>query len=163
MPKGLICEESELCRLLARARQRGQRVVFTNGCFDLLHPGHVSYLEEARELGDLLVVGLNADVSVRRLKGERRPILPENARARLLAALAAVDYVVIFSEATPYHLIELIQPDVLVKGGDWAPETIVGHEVVEARGGKVLSLPFIGGYSTSMIIEEILERYREES
>jgi D-beta-D-heptose 7-phosphate kinase/D-beta-D-heptose 1-phosphate adenosyltransferase len=163
MPKGLICEESELCRLLARARQRGQRVVFTNGCFDLLHPGHVSYLEEARALGDLLIVGLNADVSVRRLKGERRPILPENARARLLAALAAVDYVVIFSEATPYHLIELIQPDVLVKGGDWAPETIVGHEVVEARGGEVLSLPFIGGYSTSMIIDEILERYREES
>ena len=161
MRKGMICEVDELCCHLAGHRQRGERVVFTNGCFDLLHPGHVTYLEEARQLGDLLVVGLNADLSVRRLKGDKRPILPERARASLLAALAAVDYVVIFADETPGRLIECIQPDILVKGGDWAPENIVGHELVTARGGRVLSLPFVAGYSTSTIIADILNRYRD--
>ncbi len=149
-----------MCRYLDKHRRRGERVVFTNGCFDLLHPGHVTYLEDARKLGDLLVVGLNSDSSVRRLKGPARPILPEAARARLLAALAAVDYVTIFADETPYRLIKRIQPDVLVKGGDWAPETIVGREIVAARGGRVLSLPLVGGYSTSAIIATVLARYQ---
>ena len=148
-----------LSLVLERLQESGKKIVFTNGCFDILHPGHVSYLAEARALGDILVVGLNSDVSVRRLKGDKRPIMSEEARAQLLAALAAVDYVTIFAEDDPYNLINLLQPDILVKGGDWDTSAIVGRDIVEAGGGKVYSLPFIDEYSTTSIVEEIMRRY----
>lgn len=152
-----------LLETLAPLRAAGARVVFTNGCFDLLHPGHVAYLEAARQLGDALVVGLNSDASVRRLKGPTRPILTEEERATVLAGLRSVDYVVVFDEETPLRLIEAIVPDVLVKGGDWPVEAIVGAEVVLAAGGRVLSLPFVEGKSTTGIVERILSVVRCES
>lgn len=138
-------------------RTNNDRVVFTNGCFDLLHPGHVQYLAEARDLGHRLVVGLNSDASVKRLKGSSRPIQDESSRALILAGLATVDSVVIFDEDTPLKLIKAILPDILVKGGDWPVEQIVGSEIVKARGGQVLSLPFAEGYSTTGLIERIKE------
>jgi D-beta-D-heptose 7-phosphate kinase/D-beta-D-heptose 1-phosphate adenosyltransferase len=138
-----------------RLRREGKRLVFTNGCFDLLHPGHVRYLSEARSLGDALVVALNSDRSVRALKGEGRPILNQEERAEVVAALEAVDYVTIFDEETPRELIAGVLPDVLVKGGDWALDEIVGREEVEAAGGQVLSLPYIEGSSTTDIVERI--------
>ena len=151
----------ELSATLAPLQQRGDKVVFTNGCFDILHPGHVAYLDAARALGDLLVVGLNSDRSVKMLgKGDERPICTEQERAEVLAGLQAVDYVVVFDEPTPLALIEAIGPDLLVKGGDWAPEAIVGREVVEARGGKVVAIPFVEGQSTTGIVERILTRFR---
>lgn len=133
-----------------------QRVVFTNGCFDLLHPGHVRLLEQARALGDVLVVGLNSDESVRKLKGEGRPILPQGERAELLAALAVVDAVTIFPEPTPRELVAALLPDVLVKGGDWGANEIIGRTEVEAAGGRVVTLPYIEGYSTSGLIQKIV-------
>jgi D-beta-D-heptose 7-phosphate kinase/D-beta-D-heptose 1-phosphate adenosyltransferase len=139
-------------------RERGERLVFTNGCFDLLHPGHVRYLQEARKLGDRLVVAVNADETVARLKGAGRPLTPLAERMEILAALASVDYVVAFDEETPFEIIEEIVPDVLVKGGDWTKENIVGRERVEKDGGTVLSLPYAPGYSTSGILERIVER-----
>ena len=159
MKPGFVMPAKRLAPLLADFQKSGKKIVFTNGCFDLLHPGHVSYLAAARALGDLLVIGLNSDVSVRRLKGEKRPILPEEARSQLLAALACVDYVTIFAEDDPYQLIYLLQPDILVKGGDWDTDSIVGRDLVEARGGKVYSLPFVDEYSTTAIVEEIIRRY----
>ena len=150
----------KLLEALARRRAQGERVVFTNGCFDLLHPGHVTYLEAARGLGDLLVVGLNSDASVRRLKGPNRPILSQEERAMILAGLRSVDYVAVFEEDTPAELIRAVVPDVLVKGGDWSVESIVGREVVEDAGGRVLSLPFVEGQSTTGIVERILARPR---
>jgi len=138
-----------------RLRGEGKRLVFTNGCFDLLHPGHVSYLKQARSLGDALVVALNSDRSVRELKGEGRPILNQQERAEVIGALEAVDYVTIFDEETPRKLIAAVLPDVLVKGGDWAVDEIVGREDVEAAGGQTLSLPYIEGSSTTDIIERI--------
>ena len=138
-------------------RERGLRVVFTNGCFDLLHPGHVRYLQEARSFGDLLIVAVNGDATVARLKGEGRPLTPLDERMEVLAALACVDYVVAFEEETPFEIIEELVPDVLVKGGDWTPDRIVGRERVEREGGKVLSLPYAPGYSTSGIIERIVD------
>jgi D-beta-D-heptose 7-phosphate kinase/D-beta-D-heptose 1-phosphate adenosyltransferase len=132
-----------------------QTIVFTNGCFDLLHVGHLRLLERAAEMGDLLVVGLNSDASVRRLKGPGRPILPFEERAELLAGLKAVDQVVGFDEETPLKLIEQIEPDVLVKGGDWPKQQIVGREVVERRGGRVVTLPLSDDWSTSRIIDRI--------
>lgn len=132
-----------------------QTIVFTNGCFDLLHVGHLRLLERAAEMGDLLVVGLNSDASVRKLKGPGRPILPFEERAELLAGLHAVDRVVGFDEETPLKLIEQIEPDVLVKGGDWPKQQIVGRDVVERRGGRVVTLPLSGDGSTSRIIERI--------
>lgn len=140
-------------------RQQGRRVVFTNGCFDLLHPGHVRYLQQARTLGDVLIVALNSDRSVRELKGENRPILRQDERAEVMAALACVDYVTIFDEPTPRTVIAALLPDVLVKGGDWGVEAIVGREEVEAAGGQVLSLPFVDGCSTSDVIQRIASRY----
>ena len=145
----------ELVRKREALRVEGLAVVFTNGCFDLLHPGHVRYLADARSLGDALIVGLNSDRSVRILKGEGRPILNERERADVLAALQAVDYVIIFDEETPRDLIARLLPDVLVKGGDWAIDEIVGREEVEAAGGKVLSVPYIEGKSTTEIIARI--------
>lgn len=135
------------------------RVVFTNGCFDLLHPGHVRYLEQARALGDCLILALNSDRSVRELKGEKRPILRQDERAEVMAALASVDYVMIFDDPTPQRIIAGLLPDVLVKGGDWPLESIVGREEVEAAGGQVLSLPFVEGLSTTDVIERIVSRY----
>jgi D-beta-D-heptose 7-phosphate kinase/D-beta-D-heptose 1-phosphate adenosyltransferase len=152
-------QAEKLASLLKNHQSAGQKVVFTNGCFDILHPGHSTYLTAARALGDILVVGLNSDASVRRLKGDKRPIMTETARAQLLAALAAVDFVTIFDEDDPYQLIKLLEPDILVKGGDWDTSKIVGRDLVEARGGRVKSLPFIDEYSTTSIVEEILKRY----
>jgi D-beta-D-heptose 7-phosphate kinase/D-beta-D-heptose 1-phosphate adenosyltransferase len=140
-------------------RQAGRRVVFTNGCFDLIHPGHINYLQEARRLGDALIVALNSDRSVRELKGEKRPILEQNERATVMAALDCVDYVTIFDEPTPREIIAALLPDILVKGGDWGVDQIVGREEVEAAGGEVLSLPFVQGCSTSDVIERIVRRY----
>lgn len=131
-------------------------VVFTNGCFDILHPGHVDYLQRARSLGSCLVVGLNSDASVRRLKGPLRPVNDETSRALVLAALACVDYVAVFHEDTPYELIRTVEPDVLVKGGDWSVDRIVGRDLVEGRGGRVLSIPLLKGYSTTAIVDRIV-------
>jgi len=140
---------------LAPRRAAGARIVFTNGCFDLLHPGHVRYLAAARALGDALVVGLNGDASVRRLKGPGRPILSVDERAEVLAALAAVDHVVVFDEDTPEALVRRLQPDVLVKGADWAPDAIAGRDVVLARGGRVERVPLVPGVSTTELIRRI--------
>ncbi|WP_173197982.1 D-glycero-beta-D-manno-heptose-7-phosphate kinase [Geobacter sp. SVR] len=148
-----------LAALIAAERARGKKVVFTNGCFDLLHAGHVKYLQKARSLGDLLVLGLNSDASVRRLKGEKRPLIGEEERAHILAALDCIDYVVLFDEDTPLELITALQPQILVKGGDYTPEGVVGREVVEACGGHVELVTFVDGKSTTGIIERILERY----
>jgi rfaE bifunctional protein nucleotidyltransferase chain/domain len=145
--------------LVARhGRPRAERVVFTNGCFDLIHPGHVAYLEAARGLGDLLVVGLNTDASVSRLKGPGRPLVPEEARARVMAGLAAVDAVTFFDEDTPAELIAALRPDVLVKGGDYELDQIVGRDTVEADGGEVRVIPFLRGYSTTDLVRHIRQR-----
>jgi rfaE bifunctional protein nucleotidyltransferase chain/domain len=138
-----------------RSRADGRRIVFTNGVFDLLHPGHLRYLQQSRELGNTLVVGVNSDRSVRAIKGESRPVTPEHERAEILAALACVDVVVLFDEDTPYALISRLQPDVLVKGADWPEEAMVGRDIVEARGGRVVRVPFEPGYSTTNVIEKI--------
>ena len=140
-------------------KRNGKTVAFTNGCFDLLHPGHIRLLEQARALGDLLVVGINSDASVRRLKGEKRPLVPEAERAEVLAALEAVDCVTVFDEPTPRELIQALLPDVLVKGGDWGPDEIVGREEVEAAGGRVASIPFVEGYSTTALIERMVKDF----
>jgi len=140
--------------IVERLRAAGKTVVFTNGVFDLLHPGHVRYLQKARALGDALIVGVNSDRSVRAIKGPQRPITPEAERAELLAALAAVDAAVVFDEDTPHAIIAAIQPDILVKGADWAEDAIVGRDIVEARGGRVVRMPIEPGYSTSGIIEK---------
>ena len=137
------------------AKRNGRRVVFTNGCFDLLHPGHIETLEKARSLGDVLVVGVNSDRSVRQMKGAGRPILPERERAEILAALECVDGVVIFEQPTPREIVAALLPDVLVKGGDWASDQIVGREEVEAAGGEVISIPLVAGYSTTAMLEKI--------
>lgn len=153
-PPGLLAR-GPLAAVVADARARASRVVFTNGCFDLLHPGHVLYLAEASALGDLLVVGINSDESVRRLKGEFRPYLSAEARAVVLCGLRSVDYVTVFEEETPLALIEAITPDVLVKGGDWPVERIVGREWVVAHGGTVHALPFHPGFSSSSLAQRI--------
>lgn len=150
-----IKSAEEMCVVRDLLRAEGKRLVFTNGCFDILHKGHVLYLSYARELGDLLVVGLNSNDSVRRLKGETRPINAQQDRAVVLAALESVDFVVIFEEDTPYELIKLLKPDVLVKGGDWKSEDIVGSDIVLSYGGEVHSLNYYDGYSTTGIIERM--------
>ncbi len=160
---GEVLSQESLSLQIRSLQEDGKKVVFTNGCFDLLHVGHVRYLKAARELGDCLVVAINSDDSMRALKGSERPIIPEEQRAEILAALSCVDYVIIFQELDPFRLISLLQPDVLVKGGDWAPEQIVGREKVEARGGKVLSLPLVEGIGTSAIISSILNKYAKSS
>jgi len=153
--KDKILTRQQLPATLASWRAQGRKVVFTNGCFDLLHLGHVDYLEQARHLGDALVVGLNTDTSVGRLK-PGRPIQDERARARILASLAFVNAVVLFEEPTPLALIELVQPDVLVKGDDYTLDGIVGHELVLSWGGQVRTVPLVPGYSTSRIIQKIM-------
>ncbi len=136
--------------------ERPQGLCFTNGCFDLIHPGHVQYLEDVRALGGFLVVGLNSDASVRRLKGPSRPLQDEWARARILLGLRSVDAVIRFEENTPLELIRALQPDVLAKGGDYTPETVIGRDLVEARGGRLVLVPFLPGHSTSLIKDRIL-------
>lgn len=148
-----------LTAIITAQKARGKRVVFTNGCFDLLHAGHVKYLQKARNLGDLLVLGLNSDASVRRLKGEKRPLIGEEERAHILAALDCIDYVVIFDEDTPLELITALKPHILAKGGDYTVDGVVGKDVVEAYGGRVELVSFVDGKSTTNIIERILERY----
>ncbi len=143
-------------------QRREQTVVFTNGCFDLLHVGHIVYLEAAAQLGDQLIVGLNSDASIRRLKGKNRPIIFEADRARLLKALRMVSWVTIFDEDTPEVLISSIRPDVLVKGGDWPVEKIIGGDFVSSYGGKVIAMPFLSGYSSTRLIDTIVQRYRPE-
>lgn len=138
-----------------RLRTAGKTVVFTNGVFDLLHPGHVRYLQQARTLGDALIVGVNSDRSVRANKGPERPITPEQERAEILAALACVDAAVIFDEDTPHDLIAALQPDVLVKGADWTADAIVGRDIVEARGGRVVRVAIEAGYSTTRIVDSV--------
>ena len=153
----------ELLKIIKDLRTKGKRIVFTNGCFDLLHIGHVRYLEKAKALGDVLVVGVNSDASVRKLKGPKRPILPEEERAGILSGLGCVDYITIFSEIDPLKLIASLRPNVLVKGGDWTKEQTVGKEVVERSGGEVIILPFVKGASTSTLIETILKKHEESA
>jgi rfaE bifunctional protein nucleotidyltransferase chain/domain len=145
----------EAVERVAELKRQGKRVVFTNGCFDLLHPGHTRYLAAARSLGDILVVAINSDSSVRSLKGPGRPVIPEDERAELLAALRFVDLVTIFDDLIPRTIIARMLPDILVKGADWGPNAIVGREEVEAAGGRVVSVPVVEGYSTSAIIKKI--------
>jgi len=147
----------EIEKLSQDIKQKGKKIVFTNGCFDILHYGHVSYLEEAKNLADVLIVGLNSDESVKRLKGSSRPINGQLERAYVLGALKSVDYVVIFDQDTPYELIKLITPDILVKGGDWTPQQIVGSDIVLEDGGEVKSLIFKTGFSSTKIIDKINE------
>ncbi len=155
---GQVLDRQQLLEQTTLLKTSGRRVVFTNGCFDLLHPGHVTLLERARRLGDALVVGVNSDRSVRELKGPTRPVVPEQERAELLAALEAVDFVTIFDEATPRELVAALLPDVLVKGADWG-SYIVGRQEVEARGGQVVSLELEPGWSTSQILDTVRERF----
>lgn len=150
---GQFCSRSEIEAKLSPLRS-GKKIVFTNGCFDLLHVGHVRYLQEARRLGDLLVVGLNADASVKRLKGPTRPLQTENDRAEILAALGCVDFTTLFEEDTPENLIKMVKPDILVKGGDWKIEQIAGGPFVQSYGGQVLSLQFVEGKSTTNIVNK---------
>ena len=150
-----IKSPTALARLVRAAQARGRTVVFTNGCFDLLHAGHVDLLERARRHGELLVVGLNSDRSVRAIKGAGRPVMREQDRARLLAGLASVDYVTIFDEATPERLVSRLRPDVLIKGADWAASRIVGGDTVRRSGGRVIRLALLKGHSSSRLIERI--------
>ncbi|MGZ3494235.1 MAG: D-glycero-beta-D-manno-heptose 1-phosphate adenylyltransferase [Thermodesulfobacteriota bacterium] len=161
--KKKIKERKELLRIIKNLKAKGKRVVFTNGCFDLLHLGHVRYLEEAKALGDVLVVGVNSDSSVRKLKGPKRPILPEEERTEILSGLGCVDYITIFNEADPLKLITSLKPNLLVKGGDWTREQIVGREVVERSGGELVIIPFVQGASTSNVIDTILKRFQQKS
>jgi rfaE bifunctional protein nucleotidyltransferase chain/domain len=150
----------ELLPLLGILRAAGKKIVFTNGCFDLIHTGHTRYLSKAKSYGDLLIVAVNSDASVRGIKGENRPINSAADRLETLAALESVDYVVLFNEPDPHRIIAELQPDVLVKGGDWPIEKIIGRDIVEARGGKVISVGYIEGASTTGIIEKIVKLYR---
>ncbi len=139
-------------------KRKGEKVVFTNGCFDIIHLGHVDYLEKARELGSRLIIGLNTDSSIRRLKGTERPVQDERSRSRILASFEFTDAVVLFDEDTPYNLIKVIKPDILVKGNDYAPENIIGADIVKGYGGQVITLELITGYSTSEIIKKIKDK-----
>ena len=139
----------QLKTIIKRLKAQGKKIVFTNGCFDILHRGHIEYLAKAKKLGDVLIVGLNTDSSVKRIKGPKRPVNNEKDRAIVLSAIESVDYIILFSEATPYELIKALKPDVLAKGGDWKPKDIVGNDIVK----NVVSIPFVKGYSTTCIID----------
>ena len=145
----------QIAAIAAEAKKNGRSVVFTNGCFDLLHRGHVHILRQAKAAGDILIVGMNSDRSVKSIKGSARPILPETDRVELIAAMEMVDYVVLFDESDPYQLIAAIKPNVLVKGGDWSADKIVGSDIVERNGGRVAVIPYLKGFSTTEIIERI--------
>ena len=150
----------DLVTRLGKVRKSGQKIVFTNGCFDIMHVGHVRYLADAGSEGDLLVVGLNSDASVRMIKGDKRPIVRLNHRAEVLASLGCVDFIVVFDEPDPLKLIQTLKPDVLVKGEDWTEDAIVGAEFVKSQGGKIVRISFVEELSTTAIIEKILQRYR---
>lgn len=154
-----ILAGEELKKIVDRRRGEGKKVIFTNGCFDIIHAGHTYYLAQARAMGDLLVVALNSDASVRAIKGEKRPLVPEDERAAVMAALGCVDFVVIFDETTPQAVIDLLRPDVIVKGGDWREEDVVGRESVLSWGGKVVIIPHKKGLSTTNIVEKIRSIY----
>ena len=150
-----ILSAKKLKYILERLRSKGKKIVFTNGCFDILHAGHVDYLSKAKRLGDILVVGLNNDLSVKKIKGKGRPINSQRDRAKVLASLCSVDYVTLFGEATPEKLIKELRPDILVKGGDWKIKNIVGSDFVISYGGKVKRIPFVKGLSTTSLIEKL--------
>ena len=152
---GKLKSVGELSEIAAQARAKRKTVVFTNGCFDLLHRGHVHMLREAKAQGDLLIVAMNSDSSVKAIKGPRRPIMPEIDRVELIAAMEMVDYVVVYDEPDPYDLIVAIRPNVLAKGGDWSPDKIIGADIVERDGGRVAVIPYLEGFSTTEIIERI--------
>jgi rfaE bifunctional protein nucleotidyltransferase chain/domain len=154
---GAVLLRSTLSELRGQLKKAGKKVVFTNGCFDILHRGHVDYLAKARGLGDVLIVGVNTDASVQRLKGPNRPVVQEDDRAAVLAALGVVDYVCLFDEDTPYELIRAVVPDILVKGADWSVNDIVGKDIVEAAGGAVHTIEFLPNRSTSSIIQKIIQ------
>jgi len=156
-----IVESHELIAIRERVKKEGKKVVFTNGCFDILHRGHIDYLEKAKKMGDILIVGLNSDESVKKIKGENRPIVPQEDRAVVLSALGCVDYVCVFDKETPEELIKELIPDVLIKGGDWDKENIVGRKTVEEYGGEVFTIPELKGRSTKRIIQTIVDRYRK--
>lgn len=156
-----ILSKEEVIEKRKSLQEQGLKVVFTNGCFDILHAGHVDYLGKAKAFGDALIVGINSDDSIKRIKGPKRPILPENERAILVSSLKSVDYVTIFNEDTPKEIISLLKPDVLVKGADWSLDTIVGKKEVEEAGGEVRRVQFSCNSSTSGIIKTILARYKE--
>ncbi|OGW55090.1 MAG: glycerol-3-phosphate cytidylyltransferase [Nitrospirae bacterium RIFCSPLOWO2_02_42_7] len=151
----------EFVPVIARLKQDGKRIVFTNGCFDIIHVGHIRYLKSAKELGDILVIGLNSDESVRKIKGDNRPIVSQGERAEVLSSIRSVDYVVIFNEPDPYNTIVAIKPDILIKGGDWAIDNIVGRDIVESYGGEVRTIPFVEGFSSSRIIGDVLNKFRK--
>jgi rfaE bifunctional protein nucleotidyltransferase chain/domain len=154
--KNKIVTWENASRILSGLRMKGKRIVFTNGCFDIIHPGHVDYLTQARDLGNFLVLGLNTDSSVKRLnKAPNRPVNNQESRAMVLAGLACIDYIILFDEDTPYELIKLLQPDILVKGSDYKAEDVVGYDIVTARGGKVVTIPFLDGFSTTGLIEKL--------
>ncbi len=145
----------ELKRIVDKLKKKGKKVVFTNGCFDILHPGHIYYLKEAKKRGDIFILGLNSDSSVRKLKGSGRPLIPERERAEILSNFEFIDYIFIFHEETPERAIREISPDILVKGGDYRKKEVVGRKFVEEKGGKVIIIPFLKGYSTTKLIEKI--------
>lgn len=145
----------ELASITQGLRRQGKQLVFTNGCFDLLHRGHVRYLDRAKTLGDVLIVAINSDASVRALKGPGRPVMSDEERAELVTALAAVDYVLVFEELDPEKVIRVLEPDVLVKGGDWPADQVVGRQIVESRGGRVCTLPYVEGASSSQLLRRI--------
>lgn len=151
----MIIEMSDITETIKELKSKGKKIVFTNGCFDILHRGHAEYLEQAKSLGDFLVVAVNSDSSVKRLKGKDRPVNNETDRAFMLDKLRAVDIVTIFTEDTPYNVISEVKPDVLVKGGDWKEDEIVGSDIVKRLGGKVISLKFVDNYSTTTIIDRM--------
>lgn len=156
----MILSRDEIKKVRAELKSKNKKVVFTNGCFDLIHSGHVDYLAKAKQLGDVLIVGLNTDDSIRRIKGDKRPILKQDERAFIVSNLKPVDYVTFFDEDTPAEIISDLIPDILVKGADWSIDKIVGREVVEANGGEVKTIEFVNDQSTSKIIQTILSRYK---
>ena len=157
-----IYSREKLKEELDQPQKEGKKTIFTNGCFDILHVGHVRYLKEAKKIGDILIVAINSDSSVRAIKGKKRPLIPEDERAEMVASLESVDYVTIFHESTPLELIEYLQPHIIVKGGDWTEEEVVGRESVKKWGGTVVIVPEIRGTSTTNVIEKIIKIYGKE-
>ncbi len=156
-----IIDKTELLKIRKQLKVEGKKVVFTNGVFDILHAGHVDYLVKTKECGDILILALNSDASVRRIKGEKRPLVPQNERAFILSNLKPVDYVVMFEEDTPQDLITYLLPDVLVKGADYSIEQIIGHEIVQANGGELKTIKFVSQQSTTNIVNKVLDTYNE--
>ncbi len=160
MDSKIILNRKKLIRIIKKIKKSGKKIVFTNGCFDIIHTGHINLLNAAKKFGDVLILGLNSDSSVRRLKGKNRPIVPQHERAEIMSALSAVDIVTIFYEDDPYNIIKDIKPDVLVKGGDWPLDKIIGADIVKSYGGKVKNIKYIKGQSTTNIIKKILKNYQ---